>query len=600
MVAAGAEGTDEGTAMLTLGNGFTVDNVNFFRDDEVKDLFYFLPTKLRLATGPDGSPAFQFTLYQIGLPIQGKEQGGGFLMFTVQLTEDQDLIDGQAKQQATNLLRNETPVGEPVPTPRFQSVPFIGGTANLLIAQGGGQLVRNIQLSRPSLFGRNAVAVVADMPFEGAQVFADTLRQGGAIASIEYNLDFEVRLPAVVIEAFISASQTREVVATFVEDEVVDEDFWGGDTTTPVRHRTGYSETLEQHDLVQLSIKPGSSEVELDDEVVADLRDFALGAMNSYIENEWMAGTGGVLTEQQLQSEWLEFINEDFHRDFTMNMTQSDVIVRQYGASAEVSPDFVGAEPKDFLIIVDTLAHPFFHRLTVPVSTSFDFTAHDDYVHSIVVSLHYSSRGADGRQVEKSESFIFSKDDPDPKTFITAKGRAQDNEFEVVAEVHYKNGPVASRRLFSRRQVDPVVVVDVENPGLLEVTFNTPETAFEGELKAIEVEFEYADPANDVERFTESRVLAKDTGTTVQIRHPIYTTTQRDFKSRFTHVFATQRSTGPWLSGGPETKQGRVRARSRGASAWTWWPPPTGTSWKASWCRCGTTTRRTTSSRRSR
>ena len=98
----------------------------------------------------------------------------------------------------------------------------------------------------------------------------------------------------------------------------------------------------------------------------------------------------------------------------------------------------------------------------------------------------------------------------------------------------------------------------MENPGLLEVTFNTPETAFEGELKAIEVEFEYADPANDVERFTESRVLAKDTGTTVQIRHPIYTTTQRDFKYRFTHVFAQQRSTGPWLSGGPETKQLRV------------------------------------------
>ena len=236
--------------MLTLGNGFTVDNVTFFRDDEVKELFYFLPTKLQLVTAADGTPAFQFTLYQIGLPIQGKEQGGGFLIFTVELTEDQDLLNGPAKQEATALLRNETPIGDPVPTPRFQTVPFIGGTANLLIPQGAGQLATTVQLSRPSLFGRNTVAVVADMPFGGAQVFADTLRQGGTIASIEYDLDFEVRLPAVVIEAFISASQMREVVAEFVEDEVVDEDFWGGDTTTPVRHRTGYAETLEQHDLV--------------------------------------------------------------------------------------------------------------------------------------------------------------------------------------------------------------------------------------------------------------------------------------------------------------------------------------------------------------
>lgn len=119
-------------------------------------------------------------------------------------------------------------------------------------------LINSIDLGKPSLFGSNTVSIVADMPFDGAQIFADVLRQGGDIAAVEYNLEFEVRLPAVVIEAHISSSRVRNVVATYTTQQIVHEDFWGGDTTTEVRKRTGYSEFLRENSLVELEIRAGS------------------------------------------------------------------------------------------------------------------------------------------------------------------------------------------------------------------------------------------------------------------------------------------------------------------------------------------------------
>src|SRR5690606_6242656 len=156
---------------------------------------------VELARHPDGSPQFQFVLYQAGLPIEGKQQGGGFIVMTTMLTAPADVIGPKAMDRAQQILRSEAPSpGAPIPTPKIRPVNFTNGTAALRIARGtGGMLINNIDLGKPSLFGSNTVSIVADMPFDGAQIFADVLRQGGDIAAVEYNLEFEVRLPAVVI-----------------------------------------------------------------------------------------------------------------------------------------------------------------------------------------------------------------------------------------------------------------------------------------------------------------------------------------------------------------------------------------------------------------
>lgn len=542
--------------MLSLTDGFSIDGVDFFRDDESKETFYYLPNTVELARNSDGSPQFQYVLYQAGLPIEGKQLGGGFLVFTAVLTAPADVVGPKAIAEAQKILRAEAPTpGAPIPTPKIRPVNFVNGTAALRIAHGpGNQLVTQIDLGRPSLFGRNTVSVVADMPLAGAEIFADVLRQSGAIGAIEYNLEFEVRLPAVVIEAHINSSRVREVVATYTEQEIVDEDFWGGDTTTEVRKRTGFSEFLQEHSLVQLDIRAGSADIELDDDMISDLRDFALGAMDKFINEQWM-GVGGILTPEQLQSEWLEFVDEDFEKNFDLVLTQSDVIRRPYNPSATIDPSFISADVKDYLIIVDTIAHPFFKRLEVNVSANFDFEAYEDYVHSIVVDLAYDSPDDSGRRIQKTESFIFTKDDHSPKTFVTAKGRS--NEYQVTAEVHYRAGPVLKQQLLSKTDIAPAQVISVANPGEINVTFTAPVAGFANDLQSVDVELAYEDRRNGVTPFVEERSLNKDLPA-VTIRRPVYSPETRPFRYRFTHVFPNQKISTPWLEAPAGTTNLRV------------------------------------------
>ncbi len=542
--------------MLSLTDGFSIDGVDFFRDDEQKDTFYYLPTNIELARNADGSPQFQFVLYQAGLPIEGKQQGGGFLLFTTVLTAPADVIGPQAQTKAQSIMRAEAGTGvTAIPPAKIRPVNFINGSAVLKIARGGSNgLVTTVELGRPSLFGANTVSVLADMPFVGAQVFADVLRQGGAIASIEYNLEFEVRLPAVTITAHIEASRVRDAVAQFTTQQVVEEDFWGSDTTTETRKRTGFSEFLEERSLVELDIKSGSSEVELDDDIVADLRDFALGAMDKFINEEWL-NVGGVLTDEQKQSEWLEFINEDFSKSFDLRMTQSDVILRPYNPSEVVDPSFIGADVSDYLTIVDTIAHPFFKRLEVDVSTSFDFDKYADYVHSIVVDIRYESPDDTGRQIEKAESFVFAKGNSAAKTFVTAKGTS--NEYDVVAEVHYKNGPVLKQRVLDATSVNPAQVINVPNPGELNVTFSASPAGFAGDLESVDIELSYEDHRNNVPPFIESRSLTKE-APAATIKRAVYSPQMNPFRYRTTHVFPAQQISSPWIEVPSATNHLRV------------------------------------------
>jgi len=547
--------------MLALTDGFTIDGVQFFRDDKKPELFYYLPSKVQIAKADDGKPLFQFVLYQAGLPIAGKQFGGGFLLLTTELTEDPDIVGTRATQMAQQILRDEAgPSSTSVPTPVIQMVNFTSGAAHLLIAQGslGNKLIDLISIGRPSLFGSNRLSALADMPFQGAQVFAETLRQGNNIAIIEYNLEFEVRLPAVEIIAHIETSRVRDAVAEYTEQEVKTEEFWGNDMTTKIRKRTGMSEFLRENALVELEINQGSSTIPIDSEVLNSLRDFALGAMDKFINQEWV-NVGGILTPEQLQSEWLEFVNEDFTKNFDMRLTQSDVISRQFNPSAVVNVDFVGTPIEDVLVIVDTLAHPFFLRLEVNVSTSFDFARYADFVHSIVVNLHYESRGADGRLIDKSESFLFTKDDHEPKIFTTAKGKAEDNEYDVSADVHYINSGtnVKQRRLLSSRSVDPAVVINVENPGEIDVSFSVPEAGFTEGLQSIDVELAYQDRRNGVEPFSESRSLDK-INPTARITRPVYVTELNDYNYRYTHVFDNRKIASPWLSASAGTRNLRI------------------------------------------
>lgn len=536
--------------MLTLPAVLEVDGITVFRDDDDNTQFYYLPKDINLVTNPDGSPQFDFVVYDVGDDAE-TATSGGYLLFTVALTSDRNAVETRVKPEVQRILRDEFPPGEIVPQPKIAPVSFLNGTAELLIASAGGELVSRIQLGKPSLFGDNTVSVIAEMPIDGAAVFASVLEQGGSIATIEYNLNFEARLPSVVVTAHIEASRVRDVVNTWTTQKIKESNTWGSKTRTE-RKRTGYSEILEEENLVELDIKAGSSEVDLSDDLVSDLQDFAMASMDRFIEDEWMAG--GILSEEDMRSEWLESIHEEVQRNFDMSLTTRDVITRPYNPSASVNPTFLGGDPSDFVKRV-SIGDDFFKRLEVDVQTNLDFEKYQEYVHSVVVNMHYQSRDDDGNNISKSESFTFTADDHAPKKFVTKMGRPKDDSYEYSVEVVYKGGPVEKRQVEKGTSRDRSLIAAVKNPGELNVTFNSAPEVFGDRISAIEIKLEYADPRNKVKRFTEELILNAEKPSAT-VRKAIFAEVEKDFAYSYVYVMdgGNQRvSAGPF-PGAPDTQ----------------------------------------------
>lgn len=537
--------------MLTIPAVMEIEGVSIFKDDEDFTQFYYLPSDIELVKGEDGKPQFDFVVYDIGDDAENNTSGG-YLLFTVSLQEDQQVIENKVIPELRKIIRQSSPQSVSLPPPKIAPISFIDGEADLLIASGDGQLVNRIQLGKPSLFGDNTVSVIAEMPIDGAALFASVLEQGGSIATIEYNLVFEARIPAVIVTAHIEASRVREVVSEWTEQEIKTKGSWGKTSTTTVRRRTGFSETLHEENLVELEIKAGSSEVDLSDDLVADLQRFAMESMDRFIQKEWLVG--GILDQEDMSSEWMESIEENLSRNFDMSLTTRDVITRAYNPSAGVTPAFLGGNPDDFVTKV-SIGDDFFKRLEVDVQTSLDFGRYSDFVHSVIVHLSYEGTGEDGDRISKAESFTFTADDTSPKKFITKIGREREPKYSYRTEVTYKGGPVEKREVDRGTTKDRAYIASIKNPGEVDVTFNVSPEVFGEKISAIEVTFEYADPRNKVKRFTEE-VLLNSTSPSVTVKKPIFAEMEKEFSYSYVYVMddGNQRvSAGPF-AGAPATK----------------------------------------------
>ena len=537
--------------MLTLPAVMEINGLSVFKDDEDIAQFYYLPTKIELVKNSDGTPQFDFVVYDIGDDPEDNTSGG-YLLFTVSLSQDKQVIENDVKPELQRLVRAAAPDMMSVPVAKIAPISFIDGTAELFIASGGGDLVNRIQLGKPSLFGDNTVSVIAEMPIDGAALFASVLEQGGSIATIEYNLVFEARLPSVVVTAHIEASRVREVISTWTEQEIKKKNTWGKTTTTTQRQRTSFSETLHEESLVELEIKAGSSEVDLSDDLVADLQKFAMESMDKFIQKEWLAG--GILSEEQLASEWMESVDEDLQRNFDMSLTTRDVITRAYNPSAGVTPAFLGDDPKKFVTKV-SIGDDFFKRLEVDVQTSLDFTKYGDFVHSVIVHMHYEGVDDSGTQISKAESFTFTAENHAPQKFVTKIGGSNDESYTYRTEVTYKGGPVEKREVDRGASKDRAYIASIKNPGEVDVTFNISPEVFGDKISSVEVIFEYADPRRKVKRFTEE-ILLNATTPSGNVKRPIFAEMEKEFSYSYVYIMdgGTQRvSAGPF-SGAPDTK----------------------------------------------
>ncbi len=537
--------------MISIPAHSQIEGITIFRDDVVAHQFHYLARSPKLVRSEDGKPMFTFMRYQFPLSRGGDEPGGGYLVFTTTLREDQAILDGKVKPALAALLRSENPLASNVPEPILAPVDFSEGTARLIIMRDT-KLIKNIEMGRPSLFADNTVSVAVELNSDAATLFFEALRQGGSIAAIEYNLRFPVRLPAVTIKGSVDAKQVKTAVMGYTVEQVTDESVWG-DESDNVRHRTSIAETMESQGLVHLEILKGN--VDLAEEEMESLRAFAFRAMDEFIQKHFLTGPT-VESAEDRKSEWTEFLGQDITSRFDLNVSFRDVIARDYNPSAQINPSFIGGKIEDVVLEIDLQNAPWFYNtLTVAVDTNFDFEAYGDLVHSVVGHLSYDQQRADGSRIVKRESLVFSKGDRVAKKFQTRIAEVGKDKYRVDVEVNYKAGPRLQTKLESFDTMTRNLTLSVPNPGVMEVMFSASPKGFGEALSAIEVEVEYADPRNGVLAAVESIVLTAEKPEQ-KYRRVLFAPWAKPYRYRATYVMTqgNQRSTTPWFEASSDNR----------------------------------------------
>jgi len=535
--------------------GFTI-----FRDDADSFRFYYLPAGIRLARGEDGTPMFSFLRYQYPIKREGGEPGGGYLVFTMELAGDQDVLEKDVRPVLQSRVRTENPQATHIPDVSLVPVDFTDGEVRLVIMRDK-EFVKDVNLGRPSLFANNTASIAVELGSNGATLFYEALRGGSQIGAIEYNLRFPVRLPAVTIRGHVSGEEIKEAVMENEAERIKKKSWALGSSSHSTRmHRTSISEVFESQGLIELEILVGT--VELDDEDMESLRAFAFRAMDAFINDHFLKG-GSVETEEDRRNQWMKFLKQDVSQTFDLNVTYRDVITRDYNPSATINPSFLGGAIDSFVLDIDLENAPwYYNNLEVSVDTNLDFDKYGDIVHSVVGHLTYDQPYPDGRRITKRESVLFTANDRSIKTFKTRLTDVEKDTYHVDVEVNYKSGPVPSAMIYSEDTTVRNLTLRVPNPGVIELELAAVPEAFEKGVRAIEADLRYSDPRNKVPESNE-KVILDANAPQASYRRAIYAPWEQPLQYRFTYVLELEddvrhRSTTEWRELSSGTRYLRV------------------------------------------
>ena len=523
-----------------------IEGISIYRDDENRAHFLYIPRAPRIVTGPDGKPEFIFYRYQDPIDRGGPELGGGYLLFTTMLAEDQQLLEAKVKPRLQSAVNAEDPTDPNPPQVTLAPAEFTGGEIQLIFVKSN-QFVKSVSLGRPSLAADNTASVAIELTEDGAQLFYEALMHGAGVAAIEYDLIYQVRLPAIEIKGHIDSKEVKTAVMAMTAEAVTDPSVWG-DTQHTERHRTSVSEIMDNQGLVKLEILKGSVDLKQEDEDA--LRNYAFSVMDDFVKKNFMSG-GDIDTPEDRKNAWMQYIHDDITNNFDLDLTMRDVISRPYNPSAQIGSAFLGVAPESVVVEIDLQDAPWYHNLDVPVSTSLDWSRFGDVVHSVVGTFRYDQVRDDGSRSTATQSLIFTADDNKPKRFQAHVAQVGLDSYAVDIEINYKQGPALQTTLPSVTTSKRAFTIDVPNPGLIDIDLAVDPGVFGDKLSSIEVEIQYGDPARHVGDATETVVL--NAGQSIKTyRRWLYAPFDKPLMWRTTYVIkdaagSEQRSTGDWI-----------------------------------------------------
>lgn len=435
--------------MLTAPSVAVVNGVTVWGDDTDFFRFYLTGSHPRIRLDEAGDPIFLLVQYAISDDDRRADpalpDGAGYVNFDVSFEVTDDELEAvrtemQARVDAEwERRRNGTPeernsrgvkgTTEP-PNVEFAQPDYSRGGVNMYAPQSELLVDKQVAQGEPDLMAGNIAVFSMDLTAAGSEFMHQTLTAGTGSdltpIQIGYKLFFPARIPPVHIEVTAESERIYEETRKFMDGEGVDKcttyDFQQSDINTALAEVSG---------LIDVKIDPGSANVS--DEVLDELRQYALDMMQQLIENNFFTedpalgyypGLDDELPEDLLDEERRnqhrngnskKYLKKSFDKttmDLRLNLQQSSVVELQINPQSTLQTFFEGLPPSEIKRFVRRLRldNDLFKNLNLSTRVFADFVGTD--LEAVEVELEYRGTDFDGSNRVHNMTLVFTDTAP--------------------------------------------------------------------------------------------------------------------------------------------------------------------------------------------
>jgi hypothetical protein len=465
--------------MIAFDKSNVIEGVTVYDDHADGTVSYALPTTPRFRIDEvTKKPVFKFIKYKFPVDRPDGKKGGGFLIFDVEFT-----LDDQLRQKVLAKLQERVNARFPNANPKPQAQlgtlrpintsPLGKPATTIQFLDKSGVMVQNIQNpGQPSLYGNFVTPITVELTPEGATLAEQAFQGQGGIVQVKYNLPMVVRIPPLVATVDFWASKFM----SFHQEVDVGRNIWG----TPRSRQEQISELFSSNESARVHIEPG---MVTDQKVIGAVTDWAWAALDDAVKRMVLKDIDPVKDDDRKVSDSLNHLTRDvmvsrlvdFHRVFRQDMAM-DFDPAPGGTLVNIT-SIPGVKWSDHFQLVD-LDDPFFKQLNIVIQTNADFQ--NLPIFSVDVNMQYGANAAPKTLSLKSAADIGK---------FNASLENNNWNYKYSYKVHYKG--------VTQTYQSPVVesdtsnlIIDAGDAGILTVDLMPGDLDFD-EVKAAQVTMRY-------------------------------------------------------------------------------------------------------------
>ncbi|HSF43244.1 MAG TPA: hypothetical protein VLT87_25815 [Thermoanaerobaculia bacterium] len=519
--------------MLTAPAFTQIEGVTVFADDALFYKFYPIAQAPNVRLDGGGDPIFLLVKYAFSDEDRQSRpalpSGGGYLNFDVSFEVPADQLERvrtalqpgvdaewQRLQGGTPQERARPGVVGTTEPPRVElgTPTWTGGKVALDAPQAAELVSARVSEATPSLLDGNIAVFNMDLTPAGATFMEKTLlTPGGAGASdlsplqVAYDLKFWARLPPVRIHIKADSQKVHTYIHKQLEGRGIDHC-----TTYDFDHTDIAHDTTTLSGLIDVQIDTGSGS--LPDEVIEELRNYALELVKQMIESSFFTATPPEEQDEEpardtgrpATNNSKKYLKQRFDNatmSLQLDLEQRSVVEWQIHPQATLETFFKGRRPeemKQFVRVID-LDDDFFKSLELTVRAFTDFA--DRAVSNVEVEVRYEGRDENGHEVEKGNTFTLTSNAPE--TWKVSR-IGDEREYRYRYRVGFTGQDAGSFTDWAA-STSPDLNVSVPNPGRVSVDVLAGDVDFANLVENVQVRLAYEDLERGVAREEHTLVL---------------------------------------------------------------------------------------------